>query len=78
MTVRLIIWGLLSLPAVREAYDFFHVPNKHRLGQNFWTAICIVVTECLIDYKMGEVGKPRGIERRTSSMGRISRRSRRP
>lgn len=57
MTVRLVIWGLLSLPAVREAYDFFHDPNKHRLGQNFWTAICIVVTECLIDYKMGEVGK---------------------
>lgn len=78
MTVRLVIWGLLSLPAVREAYDFFHDPNKHRLGQNFWTAICIVVTECLIDYKMGEVGKPGGVERRTFSTDRRSRRFRRP
>ena len=55
VTLRLVIWGLLSLPAVREAYDFFHDPNNHRLGQNFWTAICILLTECLIDYKMGEV-----------------------
>lgn len=78
MTVRLVIWGLLSLPAVREAYDFFHDPNKHRLGQNFWTAICIVVTECLIDYKMGEVGKSGRVERRTFSTDRRSRRSRRP
>ena len=77
MTVRLVIWGLLSLPAVREAYDFFHDPNKHRLGQNFWTAICIVVTECLIDYKMGEVGKRGRVARRTSSTDRTSRRSRR-
>ena len=53
--IRLIIWGLLSLPAIREAYDFFHDPTNKRLGQNFWTAICLVVTECLIDYKMGEV-----------------------
>ena len=43
-------------PAIREAYDFFHDPTNKRLGQNFWTAICLVVTECLIDYKMGEVG----------------------
>ena len=56
MVIRLVIWGLLSLPAIREAYDFFHDPSNKRLGQNFWTAICVVVTECLIDYKMGEVG----------------------
>lgn len=56
MVIRLVIWALLSLPAIREAYDFFHDPTNKRLGQNFWTAICLVVTECLIDYKMGEVG----------------------
>lgn len=53
--IRLIIWGLLSLPAVREAYDFFHDPKHKRLGQYFWMAICMTITECLIDYKMGEV-----------------------
>lgn len=44
------------MPAIREAYDFFHYPSQKRLGQYFWTAICMTVTECLIDYKMGEVG----------------------
>ena len=63
MTIRLIIWGLLSMPAIREAYDFFHYPSQKRLGQYFWTAICMTVTECLIDYKMGEVGDGEECER---------------
>jgi len=47
---------------MREAYDYFHDPDNKRLGQNFWTAICMLITELLIDFKYGNVGSQKVVK----------------
>eukprot|EP01028_Stygiella_incarcerata_P006204 TRINITY_DN2536_c0_g1_i2.p1 TRINITY_DN2536_c0_g1~~TRINITY_DN2536_c0_g1_i2.p1 ORF type:complete len:176 (+),score=36.89 TRINITY_DN2536_c0_g1_i2:548-1075(+) len=51
--VRLFIWLFLSIPAVRELYQFRTDPKCQRLGTNAWIALATITLEVVISMKFG-------------------------
>jgi len=53
--VRLVIWWLISLPAMREFHHFIADPNTKRLGTMAWLGFGLTFTETLLTIKWGSM-----------------------
>ncbi|KAL6042073.1 PSS-domain-containing protein [Balamuthia mandrillaris] len=51
--IRLLIWWLLAIPALREAYAYLTEDKCRRLGANLWLALALCATEVAICFKFG-------------------------
>jgi len=49
--IRLCIWGLVGMPALREFFQFVDDPNCKRMGPMSWLSLAITGTETLICIK---------------------------
>ncbi|KAL6072017.1 PSS-domain-containing protein [Balamuthia mandrillaris] len=51
--IRLLIWWLLAIPALREAYAYLTEDKCQRLGANLWLALALCACEVAICFKFG-------------------------
>jgi len=48
VTMRLVVWFLFTMPAVREHYSYVNDPSQKRIGAFLWLTIAISAAEGLI------------------------------
>jgi len=52
--IRLLVWWLIALPALREYYEFVTNPHVHRFGAQLWIAVIGIALELLLVIKFGQ------------------------
>jgi len=55
--IRLLVFGAISFPGIREYYQFMIDPTCHVLGPNFWILAAVIVLEAMCSVKWS-MGKP--------------------